>query len=108
MSIIRLLFVSTWLIFTGCGRLATEAEALQAAKERFSKVCANFNYAPSSFNGPLKTNVGGAAFAYEWKERKPESDFGILITVDETGYTNVSFVGTLPQEKAYSKDQRQN
>lgn len=103
MNRIYVLIAAVSVLLLGCtGSRVTEAQALQAAKDRFVKVCANFHYTPLSFSGPTKTVVGGAAFAYEWKETAPASDFGVLITVDETGSTNVSLLGTLPQQRAVS------
>jgi hypothetical protein len=48
------------------------------------------------FVGPTRSGIGGGGFAYEWKDTTPGRDFVILITVDESGYTNVSFLGHLP------------
>lgn len=87
------------IVFRELRKINHRSEAQRAAIQRFSKVCANFNYTPWLFGGPVRTVVGGAAFAYEWKERQPASDFSVLITVDETGYTDVSFNGTAPADR---------
>ena len=84
------------LLTMACGGRVTEADARQAAEDRFAKVCANFHYTPASFTGPTKTDVGGAAFSYEWKSKASGVDFGVLITVDYGGVTNVSFLGAIP------------
>jgi hypothetical protein len=97
MKIFLFLVLSVGLLLAiGCGGPVTEAEARQTAQDRFAKVCTNFHYVPASFTGPTKTDVGGAAFAYEWKDKTPGRNFGVLITVDDGGVTNVSFLGTIP------------
>lgn len=97
MKLFLLLVLSACSFLTaGCGGSVTEAEARQAAQDRFAKVCKNFRYVPASFTGPSKTDVGGAAFAYEWKDKTLGRNFGVLITVDHGGVTNVSFLGTIP------------
>lgn len=66
------------------------------AEERFRRVCFGSFFNPSMFVGPTRSGIGGGGFAYEWKDTTPGRDFVILITVDESGYTNVSFLGHLP------------
>jgi len=85
MKVLLLLSLCALGLAVGCGRPVTEAEALQAAKDRFAKVCARFHYDPTTFDGPIKTTVGGAAFAYEWREKSAGSDFRLLITVESDG-----------------------
>lgn len=77
----------------------SEERAKQLAQESFESTCVGFHYDPASFSGPTSTRVGGAAFAYEWKHTAPRSDFGIVVTIDRGGGTNVSFSRHIPGVK---------
>lgn len=94
-SFLLIMGVGAFLFMNAC-KPVSEKDARQAAQERFAKVCWNYNYPPQWFDGPVKTRVGGAAYAYEWKANRPEGVFGILVIVMEGGDTNVSMFGKIP------------
>jgi hypothetical protein len=84
----------------GCTRAPlTEDQGRTIAQREFMRTCSDFHYSPSSFAGPIPTGVGGAAFAYEWRDKTPSSDFGILVTVDERGVPGAAFLGHIPGVK---------
>lgn len=96
----QILGATVWLLISlSCSRPVMEKEAKKLAQESFAKTCIGFHYNPASFTGPMPTTVGNTAFAYEWRDTSPNSDFGILVTVDRTGGTNVSFLGHIPGVK---------
>ena len=80
------------LLIAGCGERVSETDARRFATDQFERTCASLNYNKNSFSGPVSTQVGGAAYAYEWKSKKPLSKFGVLVTVTSTGDTNVSLL----------------
>lgn len=77
----------------------TEEQGQKIARREFIRICSDFHYKPDSFAGPISTGVGGAAFAYEWRDKTPNSDFGLLITVDKHGVPEASSFGHLPGVK---------
>ena len=84
------------LLLAACGRSITEEQARQDATKRFGKVSFRVHMNPSLFEGPLKTEVGGAAFAYQWKDKTPGSDFVVLVAVTSDGEINDTYRGHLP------------
>ena len=84
----------------GCSRAPlTEDQGRKIAQREFMRICSDFHYKPSSFTGPTRTGVGGAAFAYEWRDETPNSDFGILVSVDEHGLPHAALLGHIPGVK---------
>ena len=75
----------------------TEPQARDIAQREFTKTCAVFHYNTDSFTGPIKTGVGrGALFAYQWREKTPGSDFGLLVSIDKDGIPHIAFLGKIP------------
>lgn len=84
----------------GCTRAPlTEEQGQKIARREFMRICSDSHYQPSSFAGPMRTGVGGAAFAYEWRDKTPNSDFGILVSVDKHGVPEAALLGHLPGVK---------
>ena len=80
------------LVGISCRGKVTESEARQIAVDRFLKVCAGSKLDRKSYNGPVLSEVGGVPYAFEWTKKPGETGDGILISVDEGGVTNVSYV----------------
>ena len=88
------------LLEVGCTRAPlTEEQGQKIARREFMRICSDFHYKPDSFAGPMPTGVGGAAFAYEWRDKTPNSDFGILVSVDKRGVPEAASFGHLPGVK---------
>jgi hypothetical protein len=82
----------------GCTKAPlTEDQGREIARREFMRICSDFHYQPSSFTGPMRTEVGGAAFAYEWRDETPNSDFGILVSVDDHGLPHAALLGHIPR-----------
>lgn len=84
----------------GCTRAPLrEDQGQEIARREFMRICSDFHYKSDSFAGPMPTGVGGAAFAYEWRDKTPNSDFGILVTVDKRGVPEAASFGHVPGVK---------
>ena len=96
MPFLSVLFLVGLLAISGCKPL-TEQQANREVESSFRRTCANFHYVPEWFSGPIKANVGGAAFAFQWKATQQSGhNFGILVTIDADGGENVSLFGDIP------------
>ncbi len=82
------------------GKPVSESEARQIAEERFLKVCANFKLDRKSYGDPIVTKVAGFPYEFEWNNKPDSNSDGVLITVDDSGLTNVSFVPKTNAKKA--------
>ena len=69
------------LAIAGCSRGdADERNARARAELRFAQLCEESHLQPAEFDGPVRTEVGGADFAYEWKSKR-KGQAGVLISV---------------------------
>lgn len=85
------------ILLGGCRNAPlTEEQARQIAETKFRQFCANFHLLPSEFAAPVSTNVGGAQFAFEWKDKTPGHDFSILVSIDKDGAPNATYLGGRP------------
>jgi hypothetical protein len=83
------------LLAAGCSRGAlTEKQARAFAEQSFFRVCRSYHLQPADYTGPISTEVGGAAFAYEWRPKAKGE--GVLISITPDGGDEVAFLPTTP------------
>lgn len=85
------------LLVGGCRKAPlTLEQAQQIAETKFRQFCADFHLAPSEFAPPVLTDVGGAQFAFEWKDKAPDRGFSVLVSIDKDGVANATYLGGRP------------
>ena len=83
------------LLAAGCSRGAlTEKRARTFAERSFSRVCYSYHLQRADYTGPVSTEVGGAAFAYEWRPKAKGE--GVLISITPDGGDEVAFLPATP------------
>jgi hypothetical protein len=75
----------------GCSRDSmTAPQARKIAEESFARTCRSFRLTASDYEGPIATQVGGAAFAFEWRHRQ-KADHGVLVSITSDGRDETAF-----------------
>jgi hypothetical protein len=83
------------LLLVGACRNAplTQEQARQIAETKFRQFCINHNLLTTEFASPTATDVGGAQFAFQWKDKAPGSDFSVLVSIDKDGIAHATYLG---------------
>jgi hypothetical protein len=84
--------LATALLLIACSRASmTEPRARHVAEDAFARTCRSFRLGASDYEGPIATEVGGAAFAFEWRHRQ-KADHGVLVSITSDGRDETAFL----------------
>jgi hypothetical protein len=71
----------------------TDAEA--TARQQLQQVAQDLRFDRNLFRGPERITVGGAKYAFRWQYADSEGTVEIIVSIDETGASEVAFKGDL-------------